>query len=1002
MPNAMVTVVAPLALDRLKATEDTIDAMGNPAKDAIRSSLDVLDQSTGMGTHFASLHAIRSPDARHAWIAFEFSADGTEQQALARIVSAIGEHIRPVFMNASDWRDGGDLLDYLSRHQVTTDNGWFSNPGVLFAGTPGMTVGRIRSEAHLAAEVRTLVDQQCALWNAHPPWDALRRLEDVRAQLKAKPEYAAALTTGTAEPPFKQPAIVNFVALLIWSFAKTYLWPLAIVLLISTLVGGALFACSDPPQAPRLFAAVVGARAGALIWGLLIGFWGAFWVLLVLLAIAAVATYVLLRNAEARDSLEERSPDTKILNEMFGRENRCAQNHMISVTRRKPGWVRWFTARLAFWAIGEFAANFYRPGFLSDIGTIHFARWVTVPHSRDLLFFSNYDASWESYLEDFITRAHAGITVIWSNCVGFPRTENLIQLGATDGERFKRYARHSMVPTRFWYSAYPMITTTNIRTNAEIRRGLSGVMTEDEATNWLALFGSAPRPPSKLVTSEIQSLVFGGLNFLPHGTCLLFQLPEDTRAARQWLSSIKGCITFDDGWRVRGMDSGVILGLGASGLGRLGLPPESLETFPFAFRCGMTTQARTRILGDLGTSAPDQWAWGGSTQPHVVLLVYGKSAHEVARLEGVLGAAAASAGMSAPHRIPLKALPPKGESKTEPFGFTDGISQPIIRGTYKSYRNGDPIHLVEPGEFILGYPDNRGNIPPGPTLPATADPTNRLPLIGARDDFARTQVENDRDVGRNGTFLVIRQLEQDVPAFEEYCRTESSRLQGRLPPPYAITPDFIAAKLIGRWRDGASLVRHPYQSPTAAAKSGLAPMALVRPTSKPASATPIERPSRSAGKPDELDNDFLFGAEDPEALRCPFGAHIRRANPRDSFDPGSQDQIEITNRHRIIRVGREYVANANEKPGLLFMCLNGDIERQFELIQQTWLKSRSFQDLACEKDPVLGDGETDACSFTIPSRQGPLMLKPMPAFVQTRGGGYFFIPGKRLIDYLSD
>ena len=69
----------------------------------------------------------------------------------------------------------------------------------------------------------------------------------------------------------------------------------------------------------------------------------------------------------------------------------------------------------------------YRPGFLSDIGTIHFARWVTVPGTHDLLFFSNFDASWESYLEDFITKAHAGLTGVWSNSIGFPVTENLFQ-----------------------------------------------------------------------------------------------------------------------------------------------------------------------------------------------------------------------------------------------------------------------------------------------------------------------------------------------------------------------------------------------------------------------------------------------------------------------------------------------------------------------------------------------------------------------------------------------
>ena len=83
------------------------------------------------------------------------------------------------------------------------------------------------------------------------------------------------------------------------------------------------------------------------------------------------------------------------------------------------------------------------------------------------------------------------------------------------------------------------------------------------------------------------------------------------------------------------------------------------------------------------------------------------------------------------------------------------------------------------------------------------------------------------------------------------------------------------------------------------------------------------------------------------------------------------------------------------------MCLNGDIERQFEFVQQTWLMSPSFHGLSCEKDPVLGDGETGACGFTIPSRDGPIALSPMPAFITTKGGGYFFLPGKRLIDYLT-
>ena len=128
---------------------------------------------------------------------------------------------------------------------------------------------------------------------------------------------------------------------------------------------------------------------------------------------------------------------------------------------------------------------------------------------------------------------------------------------------------------------------------------------------------------------------------------------------------------------------------------------------------------------------------------------------------------------------------------------------------------------------------------------------------------------------------------------------------------------------------------------------------------------------------------------------------MRRANPRESFDPGSADQIAISNRHRIIRVGRQYKNKPGENPGILFMCLNGDIERQFEFVQQTWLRNPSFHGLSCEKDSLLGDAEVGACSYTIPTRDGPVRLSPMPRFVRTRGGGYFFLPGKRLIEYLS-
>ena len=173
--NALVTIIAPLDLDRLADAEAAIDLLGNPARNDIRAALD-RHEDAEHGTHFASLHAFKSQDGKRAYLAFEFSADGPEADALARIDRQIGEHLRPVFMLAKDW-NGGELLAFLRRHSVAPGNGWFSSPGLLFAGTPGLTVGRISREAKLAAFVTGVLSGQPA------DWDALTRVEDARKQV---------------------------------------------------------------------------------------------------------------------------------------------------------------------------------------------------------------------------------------------------------------------------------------------------------------------------------------------------------------------------------------------------------------------------------------------------------------------------------------------------------------------------------------------------------------------------------------------------------------------------------------------------------------------------------------------------------------------------------------------------------------------------------------------------------------------------------------------------
>lgn len=1002
MTHAMLTFIAPLAVDKVAACEAAIDQLGNPAREDIRSALALRPGETN-GLHFASLHAIRSCDGTRGYIVFEFSADGTDDEACKRVFGALEPMCRSVFAMSSDWSDRTDFAAFMNAHQVTTDNGLFGNPGIAYAGTPFHSVGRIVFEEKLAKFCAGLVERQ------DKDMAALDRLDAMRAAVAAEPELKKALEPATAEPPFEG-GLAKVIRAGLCQFTTIYLWPLLALWLLASVAYGVV--CASPAHGFWVWICTFGVCTIRALWT-------GFWILLVFLIVAAIFFYLSLRKLEKTDSIEPHSSPLQTNRQMFERENVLAQNHMISITHRKPGWVRWLTSRLVFWAIGLNVTNLFKPGLLSGIGTIHFARWVTVPDSGDVLFMSNYGGSWESYLEDFVTKAHQGLTGVWSNTVGFPKTENLIQLGATDGDRFKRFARHSMVATRFWYSAYPDLTTDNIRSNAEIRAGLSGVMTEDEAINWLSLFGSAARPASKLVSQDIQSLIFGGLGFLPFGISMIAELPANKETARAWLKAIRGYIAFNDGRRLQ--DPAVLtLSLSWRGLTKLGLPQYAGPTFPFAFVEGMTTPYRSRILGDLDDNSPDHWRWG-KTPPDAAILIYGRTPESIDDLRARFLGICREFDMQQPHEVKLD---PVTDDKTEPFGFRDGVSQPVIRGTYKSLRAADPIHIVEPGEMVLGYPDNRGYIPPSPTLEPNSDPGNKLPLLNAPSDFSRSVADATRDVGFNGSFLVIRELEQDVGGFRKYCEAEATRLEHRLPPPYYVTPEFIGAKLIGRWKDGSSLVREPYESATEHLQKLTARNAQAKGLEKTLTAESVQtdqltRPATNPGGDRAAiasasksaafhkttihpDNDFLFGVEDPQAMRCPFGAHIRRANPRDSLDPGNADQIAITNRHRITRIGRHYVPQPGQNRGLFFMCFCADIERQFEFLQQTWLRSPSFHGLSCQKDPVLGDGQKGVCDYTVPSPDGPIGLGALPRFVTTKGGGYFFLPGRRLIDYLID
>lgn len=470
-------------------------------------------------------------------------------------------------------------------------------------------------------------------------------------------------------------------------------------------------------------------------------------------------------------------------------------------------------------------------------------------------------------------------------------------------------------------------------------------------------------------------MVLRGYPEAPQACYLLLHI-DDPAAARAWLSTLAGDVTTS---KLRGKaelenererpTNKLNIAFTWDGLQALGLPDDALDTFPWCFREGMAAPLRSKILGDTGDSAPKNWQWGADHQAgdaiHVLLLLYTPTAQALEDMIAEQTARFAPAG----HVIdaPLRARAP--DDGFEHFGFRDGISQPVIANTPRARRISilaGPTGAVNAGEFVLGYLNEHGQRPLSPSVARDQSAKDLLPLT---DDLH----DGRRDLGFNGSYLVLRQLAQDVAGFWHFV-AEASGMEPRAADADAM--ELLAAKFVGRWRSGA-----------------------------PLTATPHEDDRRRAH-----DNNFSFHAEDRQGYRCPIGAHIRRANPRDSLLDDPVEAARLANRHRMLRRGRIYgprLADRFDKEdrqerGLMFVCLAANIERQFEFVQQTWLNSTKFHGLYDEKDPLLGDQPANGGGvMTVPGAPVRQRVTGIPRFVTVRGGGYFFMPGINALRYLA-
>ena len=217
---------------------------------------------------------------------------------------------------------------------------------------------------------------------------------------------------------------------------------------------------------------------------------------------AAAILAALLRRCELRESATPDTVNREVDPRLFGSEDRYTQNHLTTLVQIQPGLFRRITLRVVLWAINLAAAHIYvtgslggfptRNGHRGGIATIHFARWLIIDtdlkdRNPRLLFLSNFDGSWSSYLGDFADKAPLGLNAVWGNTVAFPPTRFLFLGGSKAIDPFKQWSREHNLLANFWYSAYPEISVRNIITDIHIADQLGKQLDDKQAREFLQL-----------------------------------------------------------------------------------------------------------------------------------------------------------------------------------------------------------------------------------------------------------------------------------------------------------------------------------------------------------------------------------------------------------------------------------------------------------------------------------------------------------------------------------
>jgi deferrochelatase/peroxidase EfeB len=472
--------------------------------------------------------------------------------------------------------------------------------------------------------------------------------------------------------------------------------------------------------------------------------------------------------------------------------------------------------------------------------------------------------------------------------------------------------------------------------------------------------------PPPLDKAQIQGLIVYG-NELDRSRHFVLQVqePAAARGFVAWLMK-RGLITDaslgkDAVLKLKG-DQGCAMSIGFTyrGFASLQLPAPYLRVFQEkakAFAEGACLRA-SRRLADTGLSAPGTWdPCFKQDFAHVLLSLHADEENDLERLSEELQKSgdAGFRGWDVPlEGCHLDKKPAQGNpaGRKAHFGFPDGISNPIIEG----FHNPKPLRKSHaPGEFLLGYGNDESF---NPWL--LIDPLQRpspwlLPRAPIKPEFFR-----------NGSFAAFRKIQQHEKPFRAFVDTWATKL--------GVTPEYVRAKLCGRWDDGT----------------------VVKPEQKAA-------PGYGAGIRTADMDEFDF-ARDPRGEGCPFGSHIRRMNPR-------ADRIVPFRRRPLARRGMPYgpIYDRDEhgepERGLLGLFFCASLEDQFEHLVSEWGDSNPMgpANRGTAKDPLMGGHENTRALFDVPMPDEALrQVGQFTPFVRTRGTLYAFFPGLKALRMIAN